>query len=147
LSRTLRVANAIWLGVLVLLVGVALGVILDRMAIEHRLWRAPHGRPHERMMARLQQELQLTPSQRVAVDSLFRYQRTRVERMRRQMEGTFGAGQDSFASALARVLTPDQMHKLRQMIPPRPGGGPGFGPPGFRGPRPPGEPGGAEPPK
>ncbi|HVP37905.1 MAG TPA: hypothetical protein VMS93_01860 [Candidatus Saccharimonadales bacterium] len=141
MSRTLKLSSAVWLTVVALLVGVALGLCLDRLAISYRLWRVPRSRMHEHMMARLQRDLDLTAGQRAAVDSLFRSQRARVERMRRQMEGTFGAGQDSFSSALAKVLTPDQMRKFRQMIPPRPPGwGPGMGPPGFREPHPPGGP-------
>jgi hypothetical protein len=122
-SRSMHLGSAILLMVLAVLVGLVCGVVADRLALEYHFARRARGHMESHLMDRLQKDLALSPAQRAQVDSVFREQGVRIDRLRNEVDHLFVARQDSFEMELAKVLTPAQLQKLHHMIPRRP---PGF---------------------
>ena len=123
MSRTMKLGSVLLLTAFVLLVGVVCGVLVDRLVMQYHFAHRMRARMEEHVADRLQKDLDLTPAQRAQVDSVFREQGGRIERLRHEVDHLFAARQDSFEMALSKVLTPAQLDKLHKMIPRRP---PGF---------------------
>ncbi len=113
--------STLWISTLTILAalaGVALGVHLTLGPFGHHFGRmGREGREglHERLLARLDRELQLSPVQHQQVDSLFAEQNRRILRLRVVIEPLFKARQDSLEAGLRQVLRPDQVEKLERL--------------------------------
>ena len=106
-------------------IGVVLGVAIERVrdknAREGRrarsgipVWALPE-RDQRRHWARVSDQLQLTPDQRAAVDSILTRRARQLEAARAQVEPTMSAIMGSARSQIDSVLTPEQRARLNEM--------------------------------
>ncbi|HEU4641830.1 MAG TPA: hypothetical protein VFS44_05185 [Gemmatimonadaceae bacterium] len=130
---------ATWITVLAaLLVGVAVGVFADRLAIRHR-WAARAGArapfagadgaaaAQRHMSDRMARALDLTPAQRVRVDSILSRNLRDIEQVRQDVRPRM---REIFARTRAQmdsVLTPEQRKKRDDLFRQRRARGPLFG--------------------
>ncbi len=118
-----------WIGVfsaLVLLIGIFLGIAMDRLLFRPppepaflppatMRDRPPH-RPASRFAARLALALDLTESQKKEMGEIFRRNLPRLRQARRQ-GGDFEAVRREMHAEIAKVLNPEQLRKFEQLGP------------------------------
>jgi hypothetical protein len=110
------------------LVGLVAGVTLDRWAVR----RASPGPPPvpfaaERILHRLDRNLDLSEPQREQVRQILERRRASLDDIRREMRPRIEAERRATAAEIERVLTPEQVREFRRI---RDRGGPGAGEPG-----------------
>lgn len=88
----------------------------------------PEARGQPRYAERLDALLDLTPSQRAAIDSIMTEQRVRIRELNREMEPRFRAIAEDTRTRVESVLTDEQRTRLRGLRQDRMRGGPGMGP-------------------
>ncbi len=101
-----------------LLAGAAIGITADRMLFAPR--RAHHGR--EDFRKRMAEELDLTPTQKSAIDSLMMERHRQIvalfKPIKPQLDSISGAARavsDSTHQQIRRLLNPEQQTKLEEM--------------------------------
>jgi Spy/CpxP family protein refolding chaperone len=121
-----------WASVLAaLFIGIAIGVLVDRLAIHHRwsardLSRPPFAGPADvqhHMSDRIARQLALTPAQRARVDSILARNLRDIEQVRQDVRPRM---REIFARTRAQmdsVLTPEQRTKLDELFQRRRRGG------------------------
>lgn len=105
------------------LIGVVIGVAGERLAIHHR-WgarpfgRAPFGAASEqrRVGDRIARELDLTPTQRVQVDSIMAHNLRDIEQVRREVRPRMREIFVRTRAQMDSVLTPAQRRHLDSMF-------------------------------
>jgi Spy/CpxP family protein refolding chaperone len=127
-ARTLALAAVI----AALLVGVLVGVALDRAVLQHRWWaHRRFGPPGALMMGdprrlsdRIARELDLTPAQRVRVDSIMARRIRDIEQVRQEVGPRVRQIFATTRAEIDSVLTPAQRERMHALFP-RHRGGPG----------------------
>ena len=125
LSLSPRIASVLVLAATFTL-GAVLGMVLDR-TVHHRWsdpregWRgggppwAQHEAEHRRRWARVAQQLELTPAQAAAADSIFAQRSKQLEAARSQMEPAMKEIMKAARQQIDSLLTPAQRTKLQEM--------------------------------
>jgi Spy/CpxP family protein refolding chaperone len=128
-ARTLALAAVI----AALLVGVLVGVALDRAVLRHRWWApGPFGPPPagfmlggpRRLNDRIARELDLTPVQRVRIDSIMARRIRDIEQVRQEVRPRMRQIFATTRAEIDSVLTPAQRERMHAIFP-RHRGGPG----------------------
>lgn len=125
-KRTSERLTAGLLLVATLLIGIVLGVALDRSVLWPRLHHPPgppsplemlaqSGRPPGRMRERMRRELSLTDAQSVQIDSIMARRSAAFRDVRLETEKRVKAMVDSTRAMIDSVLTPDQRVKMQQL--------------------------------
>jgi hypothetical protein len=111
-ARTIAVVTV----TVALLAGIAIGIVGDRV------WIVRHGRPgrgmrhmKERIVARLDRELSLTPQQHAAVVRIVDEQQRRIAAIQTAVRPQIRREIDHGNAAIEKLLTPDQRTKFEQM--------------------------------
>ena len=109
----------LWIGLFVLVVflaGLGAGIVAEPWLDWDRPPERGFGRDGlrppgggERLVARMSARLDLSDEQAARLRTLFDTRRDRVRTLRREMRERLAAEQDSFRTAIADVLTPEQM--------------------------------------
>src|SRR5262245_42248541 len=117
LQNTKTAAIAMFFGTLLL--GTVVGVILDRALLLDSTavtaFRPPDDRPpgSERFFMRhFASELDLTPHQQAALDSILASNRQQFDELRRRLHPRFSALRDSLDQQILVILTPEQREKF-----------------------------------
>ncbi len=126
---------------LMLLIGVSLGVLADRLWLTPPLppeQAGPPGMgmgvpPPDRVVDDLDRELHLTDDQRARVMDVLDAHRPAVRKLQNEVRDQYNAEQASLQRDIEAVLTPDQVAAFKKLMAERPGS---LGRPGGRGPGP-----------
>ena len=126
-----------WMGAalgLTLVVGVSLGVALDRFVLttpeayveadteasdargNDRSENADGGRHRERLLTRLARELELTAPQQAEVETVLANNRERADSFWKESRGGYRALREELRDAIRAVLTDDQSERFNQML-------------------------------
>ncbi len=98
--------------ILGLMVGLAAGSWTMRVYYDRTLgsWN-----PADRLLAQLDQDLKLTPDQRLKVADILAAQKDRMEELRRQWKFQVGTLDRQGEDAIARILTPEQADQFTKI--------------------------------
>jgi hypothetical protein len=100
--------------VFVFLLGMIAALGLQRVVMGMMFPPHQHGRMREMFIKRLEHDLNLSPAQVPVVDTLLRAQETRIQRVRGQMDALMKQSMDSLDTDLSKVLTPEQLKRMRE---------------------------------
>ena len=102
--------------VLVFLAGLAGGVFLDRSALPHGSGSPRRPGPHFPSLEMMARELKLSPEQQARIKEIFERNEIRFKELRGEIDKHLGEIRQHLKEEIDKVLTPEQIKKLQNMI-------------------------------
>jgi Spy/CpxP family protein refolding chaperone len=100
---------------LTLIVGVGLGVALDRLLIEREGYHR-HGERGAKLLAKLSQELELTPEQQAELEKTIASNRERAHEFWSGSRASFETLRQEFRRDIRALLNPEQQKRFDEMV-------------------------------
>ena len=101
---------------LTLIVGMGMGVAIDRLALEGDRRGGDRGDRGARLAARLTSELQLTPEQQAKVEAALASNRERAREFWRESQTAYETLRKEFRQDIRALLTPEQQERFDEMV-------------------------------
>lgn len=105
--------------VITLIIGIALGAMLNRALLRHKIHRAFAMHKPDRLVYFMEEMIQPKPDQKKQLRAILDKHSDHMEEMRTKFFSEMQVERESFLKELETVLTPEQMERLKK------------GPPGF----------------
>jgi len=102
--------------VLTLIVGVGIGVAVDRVALERAGDRGDRRDRGERLSARLARELDLTSEQQAKVEAVLAANRERARQFWRESQASYETLRQEFRQDIRALLDPEQLARFDEMV-------------------------------
>lgn len=102
--------------VLTLIVGMGMGIALDRLALGRDGDLGDRRGRGERLSERLAEELHLTPEQRAQVDASIAASRDQARELWRESQTSFEALRNEFRHEIRALLEPEQQARFDEMV-------------------------------
>jgi hypothetical protein len=100
--------------IITLVIGIALGAMLNRALLRHRIHKAFAVHKPDRLVYFMEEMIQPQPEQREQLRAILEKHSARMEEMRHQFFTKTQAERESFLKELETVLTPEQMKRLKK---------------------------------
>lgn len=101
---------------LTLIVGMGMGVAIDRLALERDGRGGDRRDRGARLAARLNSELQLTPEQQVKVEATLASNRERAQQFWNESRSAYETLREEFRRDIRALLTPEQQERFDEMV-------------------------------
>jgi hypothetical protein len=105
--------------IITLIIGIALGAMLNRALLRHKIHRAFSMHKPDRFAYFMEEMIQPEPEQKEQLRAILEKHSDRMEEMRKNFFSEMQAERESFLKELETILTPEQIKRLKK------------GPPGF----------------
>ena len=100
--------------IITLIIGIALGAMLNRALLRHRIHKAFAVHKPDRLVYFMEEMIQPEPEQREQLRAILEKHSDKMEEMRQNFFTEMQAERESFLKDLETVLTPDQMERLKK---------------------------------
>jgi Spy/CpxP family protein refolding chaperone len=102
--------------VLTLIVGMGMGVAIDRLVLEREGRDGARGERVSGLAARLRDELQLTPEQQAKVEAALAANRERARQFWRESQTAYENLRTEFRQQIRALLDPEQQTRFDEMV-------------------------------
>ncbi len=118
-QRDLKKRPTVWIAaalILIFLAGATAGVFFERLVISPRTWKDRRPPGHFPTMEMMTEELGLSAEQQVRIKEIFERNEERFRDLRGDIRKRLTEIREQLKREIDSVLTPEQIHKLQDMI-------------------------------